>query len=221
MYTLSNVIIWAGTGIILISFIAAIFISQNNRVYMKWFFLYPLVALLVSINSICGSLLLLYPVTLFFTIQSTMVLLDLFFWYYFFYMILNNKKDRNKLKILLFITLFIAFYLLLFNNVDKRNLHIAALSAICKTVFCIFFFYKIFKNLYYKDILKEPAFWIVTGLIFCSCLSLPFYGLHSYIKSQFSPLIASNIFSVSNILIIIMHLFFFKAYLCTIRVHKV
>jgi hypothetical protein len=187
---------------------------------MRWFFLYPLIAFLVSINSICGPLFLLYSTNLFFTIQSYLFLVDLFFWYYFFLQILNNKKDGEKIKNLLSITLLIAFYLLFFSKVDKRNLHIVALSAICKTVFCIFFFYKLFKKLYYQNILKEPAFWIVTGLIFYSCLSLPFYGLNSYIKSHFSLLISSNIFSVSNILIIIMHLFFIKAYLCTIQVHK-
>lgn len=187
---------------------------------MKWFFLYPQIALLVSINSICGSLLSLYPINLFFTIQSYLFLVDLFFWCLFFLQILNDKKDGNKITILFSITLFTAFYLLFFSKVDKSNLHIVALSAICKTIFCIFFFYKLFKNLYYQNILKEPAFWIVSGLIFCSCLSLPFYGLNSYIKLQFPPLIASNIFSVSNMLIIIMHLFFIKAYICTIRVHK-
>jgi len=188
---------------------------------MKKFFLYPLIALLISINSICGPLLLLYPINLYFTIQNYLFLVDLFFWYCFFSVILNDKKDDNKIKILFIITFFVALYLLFFNNVDKRNLHIGALSAICKTVFCIFFFYKLFKNLYYQNILKEPLFWIVTGLIFNSSLSLPFYGLNSYIKSQFPSLVSSNIFSVSNMLIIIMHLFFMKAYLCTTQVHKV
>jgi len=187
---------------------------------MKRFFLYPLLALLVSINSICGRILLLYPSNLFFNIQSYLFLVDLFFWCCFFSVILNNKKDSDKIKALFIITFFVAVYLLFFNKVDKRNLHIGALSAICKTVFCVFFFYKLFKNLYYQNILKEPVFWIVTGLIFSSSLLLPFYGLNSYIKAQFPPLISSNIFSVSNMLIIIMHLFFMKAYLCTIQVHK-
>ena len=188
---------------------------------MKWFFLCPLIALLASINSICGRFFFLYRTDTFFTIQIFLFLADFFFWFSFFLQIINHKKDRAQLTILLLINLCIAFYLLFFSNVDTKNMHIVALTAICKTVFCIFFFYKLFKNLFYQNILKEPAFWIVTGLIFCSTLSLPIYALYSYIKSHFSPLVTSNFFSLSNILIIIMHLFFIKAYLCTIRVYRV
>lgn len=187
---------------------------------MHRFFFCPLIALLVSINSICGSLFFMYSTNLFFNIQSSLFLMDLIFWFFFFKRVLLEKKDVNKIKILLILTLLIATYLLFFNTVDKRNLHIVALDSICKAIFCILFYQSLFKNLTYKNILTEPSFWIVSGVIFYSCLSLPFYGLNSYIKLQFSPLIASNILSISNMLIIIMHLFFIKAYLCTIKVQK-
>lgn len=187
---------------------------------MKWFFLCPLIALLASINSICGRFFSLYQTDSFFTVQIFLFLTDFIFWFSFFLQIINEKKDRIQLKILLLTILFLALYLLFFSKVDKRNMHIVALTAICKTVFCIFFFYKVFKNVLYENILKEPAFWIITGLFFCSTLSLPFYALYSYIKAQFSPLITSTFFSFTNILIIIMHLFFIKAYLCTIQVSR-
>lgn len=220
MSTLNNTVIWIGTGVILISFIIALLIPTNNRPYMKGFFFCPLIGLVLSINAICRFYVSIYPRNLLFTIQNSLFLIDLLFWYYFFSRILSDEKDSNKIKSLLLITLLISVYLLFFTNVDKRNVHIIALASICKTIFCIFFYYKLFKNLSYKNILSEPSFWIVTGLIFYSCLSLPFYGLSSYIKMQFSPLVLNNIFSISNMLIIIMHLFFIKAYLCTIRVHR-
>ncbi len=187
---------------------------------MKGFFFCPLIGLFLSLNTIFRMLFVSYPLDLFFIIQSNLFLLDLVFWSFFVSITLKDKKDTNKIKSLLLITLLISVYLLFFTNVDKRNVHIIALTSICKTIFCIFFYYKLFKNLSYKNILSEPSFWIVTGLIFYSCLSLPFYGLSSYIKMQFSPLVSNNIFSISNMLIIIMHLFFIKAYLCTIRVHR-
>jgi hypothetical protein len=188
---------------------------------MKWFFLCPLIALLVSVNSICWIFFSIYSINSTINIQTCLFFIDLFFWFGFFIQILSNKKDRAQLTIMFSITLFFALYLLFFSTVGSNNLHIVALTAICKTVFCIFFFYKLFKNLFYQNILKEPAFWIVTGLIFYSTLSLPFYGLNSYLKFQFSTLVSSNLHTVSNILIIIMHLFFIKAYLCTVRVYKV
>jgi hypothetical protein len=87
-------------------------------------------------------------------------------------------------------------------------------------VFCIYFYHKLFKDLPTKNIKSEPSFWIVTGLFFYSCLSVPFYTLNEYMRSSFTRIVYTNIFSISNILIIIMHLFFIKAYICTIRLHK-
>lgn len=187
---------------------------------MKRFFLCPLIALLVSLNSICGSIFHMYSIKLFFIIQSLLFLLDFLFWSVFFFKILNQKSDLLLIKILSAIVFLIAFYLLFVSKVSNQNLHIVALGAICKTIFCVIYFNRLFKYLFYQNILSEPSFWIVTGVILYACLSLPFYGLNSYIKLQFPPDISSTIFSISNILIIIMHLFFIKAYVCTIRLHK-
>lgn len=217
---MNNAVIWIGTGIIFISFITALLIPQSTKSYMKGFFLCPLMALLVSLNSICGSLFLMYSINLFFLIQSFLFLLDLLFWSKFFLTILNHKSDAVLIKILTATVFLIAFYLLFVSKVNKQNLHTVALSTICKTIFCVIYYSRLFKYLFYQNILSEPSFWIVTGVILYSCLSLPFYGLNSYIKLQFPQNISSSIFSISNILIIIMHLFFAKAYICTIRLHK-
>lgn len=220
MSTLNNVVIWVGTGIILFSFILAILIPTEKTGYMKGFFFCPLISLLVSLNSISSRFFFLYTIEKNFLIQSILQLCDLLFWALFFLKILKDKKDYRKIQILFTSTLLIAIYLICFNRTNNPNLHIHALSNMCKTIFCVFFYNNLFKNLSNQNILSEPSFWIVTGLIFYSCLSLPFYALNSYIKLQFSPLIFSNIFSISNMLIIIMYLFFIKAFLCTIRLHK-
>jgi len=220
MSLLNNTVIWVGTGVILISFIIAIIIPKKNKSYMKGFFFCPLLSLLVSVNSISSRFFLLYTIEKNFFIQTILHLCDLLFWTLFFLKISKDKKDFRNIKILFISTLVIAVQLVYFNNSDNPNLHIHALSSMCKTIFCIFFYNNLFKNLPKQNILLEPSFWIVTGLFFYSCLSLPFYALNSYIKQQFLPVIYSNIFSISNMLIIIMHLFFIKAYLCTIRQHK-
>ncbi len=186
---------------------------------MQGFFFGPLITLLVSANSI-SRFFFLYTIEKVFFIQSILLLCDLLFWASFFLKNLKNKQDSKKIKILFTCTLLISVYLLYFSSTNSPNFHIYALTNMCKAIFCIFFYNNLFKNLPDQYILSEPSFWIVTGLIFFSCLSLPFYALNSYIKQQFLPVISYNIFSISNMLIIIMHLFFIKAYLCTIRLHK-
>ena len=220
MTTLNLTVIWIGTVVILISFIMAIIIPINKRTYMKGFYIYSLIALLTSFNTILGSLFLLYNSKLFYIIQSTLNLCNLAFWTFFFLALLKDRIYSTIIYILFISTFLLAVSLLNLSYINKPNLQIRALINMCQTIYCIIFYHKLFKNITYQNILLEPSFWIVAGLIFFSCLSLPFYALNSYIKQEFPLIISANIFSISNMLIIIMHLFFIKAYLCTIRLHR-
>jgi len=220
MNTLNNAVIWIGTGVIIISFIISLVFSKSNKAYMNGFFFCILIGLLLSINGICSKFLFLYSIETCFFIQSTLFLLDLLFWTLFFLKLLKDARNHRIIKILFILTLSFAVYVLYYNSTNKSNLHVLALLNICKTIFCILFYHNLFKNISDQNILLEPSFWIVNGLIFYSCLSIPFYGLSNYILLQFSLLIANNIFSISNMLIIIMYIFFVKAFLCKTHLHK-
>lgn len=220
MFTLNKSVIWLGSGIILISLIIALLLPKSNRYYMRGFFFCSFIGFLVSANSISSRFFHLYTKEINFFIQSILHLCDLLFWTLFFKNIFNDKMEFLKIKFLSICTLVIAIYLLYFNNTDSPNLHINAILNVCKTIFCILFYNKLFKNIHHLNILLEPSFWIVSGLFFYSCMSVPFYALNNYVKGNFTPLIYDNILAVSNMLIIIMYLFFIKAYICTIRLHR-
>ena len=220
MTTLNLTVIWIGTVVILISFVMAIFIPVNKRAYMKGFYFYSLIALLISGNTILSSIFLIYSLRIFYIIQSVLAFCSLVFWIFFFHKVLNDYTLKKIIQLLFLCTFLLTICLLYFSSSNKPNLQIVALTNMCQAIFCIFFYYNLFKNLSSQNILLEPSFWIVAGLIFYSCLSIPFYALNSYIKQEFPSIISSKIFSISNIMIIIMHLFFIKGYLCTIRLHR-
>ncbi len=138
----------------------------------------------------------------------------------FFSSVFDNKSDTIKLKIAFFITFCFALFSYFYNPLDKPNLHTLSIFNICKTIFCIYFYYDLFRKPPYQKIKSEPSFWIITGLFFYSCLSMPFYALNDYLRAEFPATISENLFTISNIMIIIMHLFFIKAYLCTLRLRK-
>lgn len=213
-------VIIVGTVIIVISFTLSLCVSKNRKDYMKWFFLCPLISITVSTNSILSIFYNFYGILPRYYIQSILFLLDLTFWFIFFLKVIRAKIFFNKLKFIYVFTMFFSLLILYANTYRNNNLHLIGLCNIGKTVFCVIYYQSIFRNLVYENLLKEPSFWIVTGLIFYTSLSLPFYGLHGYISDSFPDQIAGNIFSISNILIIIMHLFFMKSYLCTTRQSK-
>lgn len=221
MSILNNIITLIGSSVILIVFIFSLLKFKNNKDYMRTFSFCILIALIVSINTICGRMLNLYPTSIFSVIQNIFILLDLTCWGLFFLRLLKDKSVYHKIKNLFIFSLAIAISFLCYNGLTNSNIHVLALLNICKTIFCLFFYLNLLKNVADKNLLLEPCFWVVTGLLFYSCLSLPFYALRNYIILEFQRTIADNIFSISNILVIIMYLFFIKAYTCNIQVHKV
>lgn len=221
MDTLNNAVIWVGTVVILGTFIMSLIYSNRVKNYMKGFFFCILIGLLISTNTILGILFFSYTDNIRFTVQSILLLLDLVFWSLFFSRILKDAKNKRIIKITFVATFSIAVYILYNNSNNQPNFHVAAILNICKTVYCILFYLNLFKKISDQNILTQPSFWVVSGVIFYSSLSLPFYGLNNYIRLQFSPLISYNIFSISNMLIIIMYLFFIKAYLCKTHPLKV
>ena len=188
---------------------------------MKGFFICVIIGLLTSVNTFFGYLFSLYDRKICFGIQSVLCLLDLSFWAFFFFKLLPEKRIKIIVGIIFIFFLASAILLLYINGILAPNLQVRAIANVCKTIFCVFFYSALFKKMSSQKILDEPSFWIVTGLIFHSCISIPFYALGSYIKQQFPLAIADNIFSTANMAIIIMYFFFIKANLCKIQPHKV
>jgi len=220
MNTLNNIIIWIGSGLVFSSFIISVLMPTQKKIYMKGFFFCPFIACLISINSISSRFYFLYSMQVNFLIQIILLLCDLIFWGVFFHRLINMRKESIKIVVFSSIIFLISVYTLYFNNTYTPNLHIHALSNCVKVIFCVLFFSKLFKEILFKNILKEPSFWIVSGLMFYSSISIPFYALNNYIMQNFAIELAYTFFSISNMLVIIMHFFFIKSFLCTIHLHK-
>ena len=61
MHDLYDIVIWIGTGVILVSFIIALYITKKDIPdYLKKFYLVPLITLLISANTILGAYINLY-----------------------------------------------------------------------------------------------------------------------------------------------------------------
>jgi hypothetical protein len=83
---------------------------------------------------------------------------------------------------------------------------------------CIYFFLELFQSKNYVNLVREPAFWICSGLLFfCTC-SFPVYGLINFINFEYS--IIRIILYVFDFVNIFLYLSFTIAFLCRLRTRK-
>lgn len=54
-------------------------------------------------------------------------------------------------------------------------------NCLCIAFPCLFYFYEIFKSPPLNNLSQDPCFWVVTGYLFMSTCTLPFYALEDYI----------------------------------------
>jgi hypothetical protein len=54
-------------------------------------------------------------------------------------------------------------------------------NSFCIVVPCLFYFYETFKSPPLNNLSQDPCFWVITGYLFMSICTLPFYALEDYI----------------------------------------
>ena len=139
------------------------------------------------------------------------------FIFFFFYKILENKYFLISSIILYIGTMIFTFsstYSKLFIEQVVNNIY----TNISLMLFCIFYFFEIFKSMKPQNLLNEPIFWIVTGVFTGMGTSLPFYAMGSYfyrynLNSQYTV-----ITTIGSLGYAIMHIFFIKGFLCSLKI---
>ena len=96
----------------------------------------------------------------------------------------------------------------------KRPMLIFAIANSGHFVLCCIYYYKLFANSSRGSVLSDSSFWVVTGMFFCMCLTLPLIAFHAFLN--FKDLVDfptfKNLDSIGAMGYVIMHVFFIKAY---------
>ncbi len=85
-------------------------------------------------------------------------------------------------------------------------------------VACIYYFWELFQHTYYVRLVREPAFWICSGILFYYACSFPIYGLVNFIKPD--PQVLKVLAIILNSVSIFLYLSFSIAFLCRLKIRK-
>jgi len=88
-----------------------------------------------------------------------------------------------------------------------------SLGCLLIVLFCIYYFLELFRKPKSTHLTKEPAFWIVSGLLFFYCCSFPFLGLNNLLND--APLVLkNNLRNILAVLNVLLYVLFSIAFLC-------
>jgi len=160
-------------------------------------------------------------ITLF--VGQTNILIALFelsVYFYFFSKILRSKAIIRIMTIVatVFTLIIIVFTTTRFSFLTERFYYVTNLIEVIEFVLlvppCLLYFHELFNFDPIVNLSQRPSFWIVTGIFFCSVISVPFYLLDRFLTDN-----RSNYWSLTYLLFFsipfsVNFIFLTKAFLC-------
>lgn len=83
----------------------------------------------------------------------------------------------------------------------------------------VYYFFELFRRPTFINLIREPAFWICSALLFYYMGSFPFLGLANLLMSA-PPIVRNNLSALLNLLIILQYILFSIAFLCRVKFRK-
>ncbi|HET6254561.1 MAG TPA: hypothetical protein VFE32_10825 [Puia sp.] len=84
---------------------------------------------------------------------------------------------------------------------------------------CIYYFWELFQQKSSVDLIRQPPFWICSGLLFYYTCTYPLYGLTDFINSL-PVVIKQNLYSIYIVINICLFLSFTIAFLCRLKTKR-
>lgn len=84
---------------------------------------------------------------------------------------------------------------------------------------CIYYFFELFQSTHSVNLIKEPSFWICSGLLFFYCCTFPLIGLWNQLRGLPS-IFLQNLNAILQLLNILLYSLFSIACLCRLKLRK-
>ncbi len=199
---------------IALSLLASLFILSSKDI-PRFLKLFPFFLFLTLVVELTGTLLMTTDNTPLYNFFS---IFEFVFYLYIIKNIIQNHVVRKIITIVMLlypITALVNIFFIL-GSIDKLHITTYSLGCLIIVIFSIYYFYELFKSTASVDLKREPAFWIITGLLFFYTCSFPIFGFSNFI----SAVIAKNIGAVLLIINVILYILFAVAFLCRIRIQR-
>jgi hypothetical protein len=134
--------------------------------------------------------------------------------------IIRNLKARRVLLYCLWaFPVFFVVNILLFQKSGVFQSVTYSLGCLLIVTASIYYFWELFQNRAYINLLREPAFWICSGLLFYCACSFPVDAMINFI-SNITLRLARVLTLIQDLVYILLYLSFTIAYLCRLRPRK-
>jgi len=194
---------------------SALYFQPKKDLYLR---LFPLFLLVVAVGMGVGGYLAAKAKPNLF-IFNPLTILQVCFYFFVLYRIIHNKAVKRIALYLIILYPLVAGYNILF--IQKHTFHSMtySLGGLLVVTLCVYYFLELFQSRRSTNLMRQPDFWICSGLLFYFTCTFPIYGLLNFLK-QPSRFIISNINIIFGVLDGLLFTSFAIAFLCGLKTRK-
>jgi hypothetical protein len=142
----------------------------------------------------------------------------------FYFFILREVIRGRRMKRIIQVVIFVYAALHLGNIIFIQKINgfpgmTYALGCLVIVAICIYYFYELFQIPQPVALVRQPAFWICSGLLFFYCVSFPIFAPMNLLKGL-PPVILKNLVQIIQVLNVLLYSSFTIAFLCRPRTRK-
>lgn len=195
-------------NILLVGFSLVVSFQKEKPGYMRSFLVYAIGNELAEVSAMVTS----SSKTIGYGIFTAFELL------YFVYFLSQLIESRKIIKLnwclsAIFLALFLAYE---FHKIYFGGGWLLVFESAILISLCLAYFTELYLKPTDLNLWNEPAFWMVTGILFYFACLIPILFFTGYFVSKGDVYMAFNIYSVNNYAQIVSYLLFFKAMTCRI-----
>jgi magnesium-transporting ATPase (P-type) len=140
--------------------------------------------------------------------------------YTFFYWQFEGKQMQKNIKIggysIIFLSMLCSLNCIFFMPNNTMHVFLSYFSvsfSVLQLLPAFYYFYILFNDPPVKNLLREPSFWITTGIAFLHGLNIPLFWVDNYVMQLFSP-IWLPLYSINIIAYCFLFVLFIISLLC-------
>lgn len=203
---------------ILLGFLASLFVftQRSAPLYQRLFPFFLFTSILVE----CTAVYLHDRNVSNLPLYNSFMVLEFGFYLFVLKEIIRSERVKATMQWVVFSFLLIAIVnLLFFEGAKDFNSVNYSLGCLLIVLYCVSFFYELFTLPESVDLIREPSFWIISGLLFHYSTSFPLMGMLNFL-SGLPPFLMEGLYLWLTWTNILLYSLFTIAFLCRIRIRN-